>query len=90
MRFFTFLSKKTSRFLLLLLMMFSWGVAWGQTVDYNHTITSKVWDANGDATLSDVVWTLDNNGNYYGYDSSIFDAKNQSAVSCISLDTAAD
>lgn len=68
MRFFTFLFKKTSRFLLLLLMMFSWGVAWGQTVKYNHTITSTVWDANGDATLSDVVWTLDNNGDYYGYD----------------------
>ncbi len=41
MRFFTFLSKKTSRFLLLLLMMFSWGVAWGQTVAYQTGFESS-------------------------------------------------
>ena len=41
MRFFTFLSKKTSRFMLLLLMMFSWVVAWGQTVAYQTGFESS-------------------------------------------------
>ncbi len=35
---------------------------------YTHTITSKTWDANGAKTLSNISWTLSNNGDYYGYD----------------------
>ena len=35
---------------------------------YTHTITSKTWDANGAKTLSNISWTLSNNGSYYGYD----------------------
>ena len=35
---------------------------------YTHTITAKTWSANGAQTLNSVSWTLDNNGNYYGYD----------------------
>lgn len=67
MRNFTFISRKAIKCLLSFIMLFSWGVAWGQTT-YQYTFTSKVWSANGDATLSDVVWTLDNDGGYYAKD----------------------
>lgn len=67
MRNFTFISRKAIKCLLSFIMLFSWGVAWGQTT-YQYTFTSKVWSANGDATLSDVVWTLYNDGGYYAKD----------------------
>ena len=35
---------------------------------YSHTITSQIWDATGAKMLSDVSWTLANNGGYYGYE----------------------
>ena len=35
---------------------------------YSYTFTSKVYSANGDKTLSEVTWTLNGNGNYWGYD----------------------
>ena len=35
---------------------------------YTHTITAKTWSANGAQTLTNVSWTLSNDGTYYGYD----------------------
>ena len=61
MRFFTFLSKKTSRFLLLLLMMFSWGVAWGQTVIKSGdflTLSPHSYTADLEITLGDDTWLV--------------------------------
>ena len=44
------------------------GTSITQEETYSHTITSKTWDATGAKTLTNVSWTLANNGDYYGYD----------------------
>lgn len=67
MKIFTSIKRRAKNFLLLLVMLLSSSWAWGDV--YEYTFTKKIWSGNGDATLGDVVWTLDDDGGYYGYSS---------------------
>lgn len=67
MKIFTSIKRRAKNFLLLLVMLLSSSWAWGDV--YEYTFTKKIWSGNGDATLGDVVWTLDNDGGYYAYNS---------------------
>ena len=39
-----------------------------QAEEYSYTFTAKQFSANGTKTLGEVDWTLEGNGNYWGYD----------------------